>query len=433
MLPKKRSRTTPLIPGLANYLKTINPTIQKAMSQCALVQPDDPALWLSKFFLTQSPAGENYFMQRKIKNVSSIALATAASPSSLQNFKSSNAISSTKTVETTLSTLDIEALNNATKPSEGIHIKAALKPLGIWEKRLRIESGKVKDGSAQVQPETKETGIVAIADIMESSSQTAPNIRNRMTQTHLSSRDALVRLQKEAKVWVERRQRDITEDYAMKKWYEKVHSQTKLVATLRRLFLDLDTTGSRTLRSKDILKSISQDPSLQNQLMKAPPALRSLLNPKLWKKTFDKMDYKRKGFVTFLDWERFVHRTNNINTDGFDRFALLRALSWDEDVIKAISLCPQLKPLLHPKEFEKTFSKINQSKSGILTWPELRQFVDIKREEEIQNNEKEKREKAADKARLDLSNARDQVAETMKILKKIFHSIDKRSIYQGMH
>ena len=49
MLPKKRSRTTPLVPGLASYLKTLNPTVQKALSQCALVQPDDPALWLSKF------------------------------------------------------------------------------------------------------------------------------------------------------------------------------------------------------------------------------------------------------------------------------------------------------------------------------------------------------------------------------------------------
>ena len=57
------------------------------------------------------------------------------------------------------------------------------------------------------------------------------------------------RLQKEAKVWVERRTRDVTEDHAMKKWYEKVHSQTKLVATLRRLFLDLDTLSFNYLKN----------------------------------------------------------------------------------------------------------------------------------------------------------------------------------------
>ena len=401
-LPKKRLGSKPLVPGMHSYLKTINPTVQRALTKCALAQPDDPALWMAKFFLAQSPAGDSYQFQRK------------------------NSVQIEQQRPTKLSHADNVSIENATKPGKGIHAQPYIKPLGIWEKRLRVDSGKYKNSEVQANPVTVDMGMVAIAEAKEVEIQTTPHVRTRACQTTLTSRDALFRLQKEAKLWVERRQRDITEDRSLKLWYDKVHTQMKLVASLRRLFLDLDTRGARTLRPKEILRGVSQNDNIQKALVHAPPSLKALANPKTWHDAFDKMDRENKGFVTFHDWERFVHANNDTNTDGVDRLSLLRALSWDGDVQTAIQQCPTLKPLLHPKYFEKTFNEINKSGSGIMTWPEIRSFVQFQREEEIHRNEEETRERAAEKARLTLEVARDKVTSTMDLLKTLFQAMDLR-------
>ena len=63
-LPRKRMLSKPLIPSISRYLKTLNPTVQRALTKCALAQPDDPALWLANFFLRASPASDNYSLRK---------------------------------------------------------------------------------------------------------------------------------------------------------------------------------------------------------------------------------------------------------------------------------------------------------------------------------------------------------------------------------
>jgi C-terminal processing protease CtpA/Prc/Ca2+-binding EF-hand superfamily protein len=406
----------PLIPSISRYLKTLNPTVQRALTKCALAQPDDPALWLANFFLRASPASDNYSLRKNnsVYLTHKDGAGVSTPPASSQT--------------AALTAGDTTAIANATRASEGIHKQPFLKPMGVWAKRLRVESGKVQETGCQIEPAVREASMMAKVSARDVECQAEVRTKVRACQTTLTSRDALARLQKEAKQWVERRQRDKTENYAMHAWYEKIHSQTKLISSLRKLFLRLDVRNARTLRAKEIFSAISRDEKIQESLSNAPEALRALGKPSTWKETFEDIDRGKKGFITFSDWEMFVQANDDTGCHaGIDRFALLRALSWDEDVLSAIKQCPKLKPLLKPKMFEKTFSTINASGSGVMTFPELQAFVTVAREEEVLQNEEENRLRNAEKARLDLSLARDKVSNIMDVLKTLFTAMDKRS------
>eukprot|EP00949_MAST-11_sp_MAST-11-sp1_P000568 g568.t1 len=315
--------------GMKTFLqREVMPDVRKALTRLSVARPDDPNLWLAKYFLSQSPAGDMYALRRKDQwgvddDREQLAVRDATEPQSLAG-------------------------------------APRLKPLHPWEKRIRKSTGiAVNAGCQTVQARTD----IAV--------QTVPQIASAGTQTALSSEAALRRLQSEARRESQRRANMHADELAMSWTFSRIARTPDVLHAMEKIFAALPAGAT----ARQIVNDLGTNKSIMKLM--ATHAARNHLRPMiaqthLWQSSFLKLEtIDSDGRVSMDEFTSFFLAHGVCIT----RASILRALQ-EDPLIKAIARYSQnLHPLLVPRSFNKTFTAMNASRTGRLTLSEFMAFM----------------------------------------------------------
>ena len=380
----QRKQPVPFKRGLKRYLAAeIMPSVKTALTQCAVVGPADPLLWLSRHFLSISEAADQYELRkqsatlRTYRTASTTAIATKPMPSF-------TAAASVGTADVTLSLSlnddDRKAIEDATAPSRRIQdgmlsrsTHPILAPLTTWEKRIRRVTGK-----------SVHTGMQTGGGYgCEKGTQARTMIKTQETQTMLTGKEALIELGEEMQALSRRTKEMKSEEEAIHEVFQRLYFDGMgMDQRLIEMFDVLDPNSVGVARSK-LLRYVVSRPSLR----KTMPGLRGLLRPESWKRTFNEMcgsgtvavsssngtgQKKEETKGTELEIKQASKNNSNLVVRRQDvrlwlskravvtRKGLVHALEQDHVLAAVLRWSEALHPLLRPREYHRVFQAITQ-------------------------------------------------------------------------
>ena len=349
------------------------PSIKTALTQCAVVSPADPLLWLSQKFLNMSPSGQLYELRKK-----SAVLRTFTTPAA-----SCCALLSTADVVLTLE--DHLAVTDATCSAKALiettffrSTHPTLKPLSSWQKRMQRVTGK------SVQTSTQTGGDGSGIDV---ATQLRPTTTESTTQTTLTGTKVLETLGQEMTLYKKRAQELKSEEQSIHEVFQRVYFEsTGLNARLLAFWNTMDVHQVGCLDRATLLQGLINHPDARKNI----PGLSNLFRPKRWQQTFDEIvqhttttttttTTSSTQTITLVGIQQWLtHNTATISRSDF-----IKALNADPILNTILRWSECLHPLLRPRKYHHLFNQIIHSDSSSSSRP-APQSVDPSRMNERQ-------------------------------------------------
>ena len=278
--PRSR-KPLPFGRGMKRFLSaSIMPEIKAALAKMSIVAPEDPQLWLAKYFLAISSAGTAYEIRRQNAVVRTFLAAGSSS------METRSTVEPSLGVRVNLSQSEKMALSEATAPgprSLSRITHPTLQPLTVWQKRVVRIVGKVVDSSSQTGAE----GLGIDIGCQATKKQNTVECQTLMTGT-----EALETLGAEMEAYKLKCEHMQSEELAIAQVFKRVVLSSGIEKRLSKAFKVLDLQGRGFLTRTSLLMGLTRHPDA----FRSVPVLRSLFRPSNWSLAFDEIVRERECF-----------------------------------------------------------------------------------------------------------------------------------------